>query len=359
MCGIFGYAKQQNAQNDNQIEMLRDVLTYLADESVIRGTDSTGISMISPSNRRTFKATAPSSEVVSHEAWKSNILDRVDRDSTIAIGHVRLATHGSVTKRNAHPFEIGEVIGAHNGVIYNYNKLAEKYNKSIEVDSEIIFASLNLHSMEKALEELEGDYAVSWIKESNKILHLARESSRPLCVAYWKKARVLLWASTEDIMNRSLKRAGLSLKYVNLKSEVIYTFDTDKFDNKSNPTRDKFEAKDKPIYSSTATTLGVHGLSSWTDTYYDDYYGVGDVKKEIKCEMCTKKFPRDGVIEVEYDTHVCLDCYEEIDCCDWCGDYMLYIEAENFHQWRVCNGCKPDVDNQLMLTESSNCNLPN
>ena len=34
MCGIFGYAKQQNAQNDSQIKMLKRALTYLADESV-------------------------------------------------------------------------------------------------------------------------------------------------------------------------------------------------------------------------------------------------------------------------------------------------------------------------------------
>ena len=131
MCGIFGYAKTQNGQSDNQLEKLKDVFTYLADESVVRGTDSTGISMINPTNRRTFKATASSSEVVNDKTWKSEILDRVDRDSTIAIGHVRLATHGVINTRNAHPFEIGDVIGAHNGIIYNYNKLADKYNKNM------------------------------------------------------------------------------------------------------------------------------------------------------------------------------------------------------------------------------------
>jgi len=364
MCGIFGYAKQQNAQNNNQIEILKDVLTYLADESVIRGTDSTGISMISPSERRTFKATAPSSEVVGHEAWESNILDRVDRDSTIVIGHVRLATHGSVTKRNAHPFEIGEVIGAHNGVIYNYNKLAEKYNKSIEVDSEIIFASLNLHPMEKALEELEGDYAVSWVKESNKILHLARESSRPLCVAYWKKARVLLWASTADIMKKSLKRAGLNLAQVGLKSEVIYTFDTDKFGLKYNPVKMKFEAREtKPVSTGIG---GVHGNWAYTDSYYDSFYDEYVVKddkddKELKieCELCLQKFDKDGVLELEFDSYCCLDCYEELECCSWCGDYMFYVESAKYGNWTICKGCEPDANANLSLTEESSCELPN
>ncbi len=102
MCGIFGYAKRQNAQNDKQLETIKNVLTNLADESVVRGTDSTGVTMISPTDRRTFKSTEASDDVIQHDTWKSNILDRVTRDNTIAIGHVRLATHGVVTSRNAH-----------------------------------------------------------------------------------------------------------------------------------------------------------------------------------------------------------------------------------------------------------------
>ena len=46
MCGIFGFAKKQNEQNEEQIKRLRRVLTNLADESVVRGQDSTGLSII-------------------------------------------------------------------------------------------------------------------------------------------------------------------------------------------------------------------------------------------------------------------------------------------------------------------------
>ena len=130
----------------------------------------------------------------------------------IVIGHVRLATHGDINVRNAHPFNIGDVVGAHNGVIYNYNKIARTFNKSVEVDSEVIFASLNRVEKEKAFENLDGDFAVSWAKDSNNILYLAREDSRPIQVAYWKKARVLFWASTKSILDNSLKSAGLKLK---------------------------------------------------------------------------------------------------------------------------------------------------
>ena len=65
MCGIFGYAKRQNAHNDKQLETIKNVLTNLADESVVRGTDSTGVTMISPTDRRTFKSTLPCSVLLS------------------------------------------------------------------------------------------------------------------------------------------------------------------------------------------------------------------------------------------------------------------------------------------------------
>ena len=356
MCGIFGYAKRQNAQNDNQIERLKDVLTYLADESVIRGTDSTGISMIDSNSRRTFKATAPSSEVVADKSWKKNILNRVNRDSTIAIGHVRLATHGVVNSRNAHPFEIGDVIGAHNGIIYNYNKLADKYNKSIEVDSEIIFESLNDRSMNSALEELEGDYAISWVKDSNKIVHLARESSRPLSVAYWKKAKILMWASTDDILDKALKRAGLNLKNVSLMSEYIYSFDTDKFESRYNPNKIKFKAKEKS-YNNTRYS-SVHYDTSWTSHYYDNYddddvISLDNASKEnVSCEMCLQKYRRDEMIEMADDVDVCYDCYDDVESCNWCGDYMFYGESTSFNRWTICRDCKPSAASSLLLTES-------
>tara|TARA_R110000824_G_scaffold272742_2_gene461252 strand:+ start:578 stop:1648 length:1071 start_codon:yes stop_codon:yes gene_type:complete len=352
MCGIFGYAKKHNAQNDNQIDKLKEVLTYLADESVVRGQDSTGISMMTPNSRQTYKATAPSSEVVQHDAWESIILERVNRDSTIVIGHVRLATHGAVTERNAHPFEIGEVVGAHNGVIYNYNKLADKYNKTIEVDSEVIFASLNNNPMDKALEQLEGDFAVSWVKESNKIINLARESSRPLHVAYWKKARILLWASTEEILKSSLKRAGLNLKHNELESERIYSFDTDMFERGYKPTKTMFKPKEKstPRYT-RYTPVHSHSAYDWIDdySYTDDKVSKDD---KVRCETCFESFTIEHMIDIDDTLSMCVDCYDSVQECDWCGDWMFNEESTSFNKWSVCKLCKPDVDNQLRLSES-------
>ena len=55
MCGIFGFAKTSGRQSDNQLEILKRVVTELTDESSIRGTDSTGFSIINEDNRYTYK----------------------------------------------------------------------------------------------------------------------------------------------------------------------------------------------------------------------------------------------------------------------------------------------------------------
>ena len=99
MCGIFGFAKTSGHQTETQLEMLKDVLTELADESSIRGTDSTGVSIIQPNSRRTYKTLLDSSTLVGTGDW-TELLDSINVDTTIAIGHVRLATHGVVKTRN-------------------------------------------------------------------------------------------------------------------------------------------------------------------------------------------------------------------------------------------------------------------
>jgi predicted glutamine amidotransferase len=375
MCGIFGFAKKHNSQNDNQILILRRILTNLADESVVRGQDSTGVSVITPDDRRTFKATYPSSELIRHETWKSNILERVTRDTTIVIGHVRYATHGAISTRNAHPFEIGEVIGAHNGVIYNYNKIADKYGKEVEVDSEVIFASLNRNDKRIAFEDLSGDFAVSWIKESNEILHLARELSRPICVAYWKKAKVLLWASTLNIMSKALKRSGLKIKYRALEADYIFSFNTSKFGDKPDFDKIEFESMSQwgsesygswgghsygtgdiaytgganPVYSGSQGPEDAY-KPPVTKTDYDYDYLKKDGDRD-RCEICDIWYPSGDIKKMGVDFKVCEDCYDDVRECQWCGDYRFQDELFAIDQWKVCEGCKPDIGKQLMLEE--------
>ena len=60
------------------------------------------------------------------------------------IGHTRFSTHGARTLPNQHPFQYGEVIGAHNGVVHNYKEVGKEFKcEETEVDSQMIFKVLN------------------------------------------------------------------------------------------------------------------------------------------------------------------------------------------------------------------------
>jgi hypothetical protein len=141
-------------------------------------------------------------------------------------------------------------------VIYNHNEIAKKIDKSVQVDSEVIFGLLNKkEKYQEVFDLLDGDYALSWIDEDYKILHLMHEEGRPLHIAYWKKARCLFWASTKEILDTALKQAGLCIDAYNLPIDTVFEFNTDEFwkDWKAN-------------------IVEVETNTNWN---YTNYYGVG------------------------------------------------------------------------------------
>ncbi len=125
MCGIVGYSGNEDAALLVMQSLKR--LEY-------RGYDSWGIVSLSNNKLSSEKKVGRISEA------KLSL-----PKSKIAIGHTRWATHGQVTKQNAHP-HLGckqKVAIVHNGIVENYLTLREGLLKkghkfSGETDSEVI-----------------------------------------------------------------------------------------------------------------------------------------------------------------------------------------------------------------------------
>ena len=311
------------------LDSLRLAIDKATVRSSIRGEDSTGFSIMNPEARYTYKTLTDSSTLVDKEEW-SNVINHINRETTIAMGHVRFATHGDVKVRNAHPFNVGEVTGAHNGVIYNYNIVAKQMGKdSPEVDSQVLFQSLNRKEMSRAFEDINGDFAITWVKDSNKKIHLARESGRPMVISYWKKARVLLWASTESIMSEAMTRAGLRLPISKVNADYIFTYDTDKFNKKPSVEVVRFETLSQ---FSTYRDSYMTGLESWRS--YDKRFGSPSPASKLLSSSTVDR------------TKMCNFCYEDVDYqeiyTDSCGR-SICIACEyspSYGDEGVCNGEK-------------------
>jgi asparagine synthetase B (glutamine-hydrolysing) len=62
---------------------------------------------------------------------------------TTFLGHTRWPTVSAQKAENSHPYDVGNIILAHNGIIYNADALNTKYNRNCQVDSEHLAHHLN------------------------------------------------------------------------------------------------------------------------------------------------------------------------------------------------------------------------
>lgn len=178
MCGIFAYSGNKNNAPELVIEGLK-CLEY-------RGYDSWGIAYKTDSGIEIRKDVGKISEQKNDNFPHSHL----------AIGHSRWATHGRVTKINAHPHfsENKEIVLVHNGIFENYAEVKEVLEKKghkfiSQTDTEVIAHLIEEHckthpfedSVNMAIQEIEGRYAIVVMKKNSDKLVAARKGS-PLII---------------------------------------------------------------------------------------------------------------------------------------------------------------------------------
>lgn len=144
MCGIVGYVGVKQAAPILLSGLMR--LEY-------RGYDSAGIAVRNDS--------AEHIEIVKAKGRLKNLMDMTDSGRAVAgccgIGHTRWATHGEPSVLNAHPHfsEEKRVVAVHNGIIENYQEIAETLKKKgyvvkSQTDTEVAVLLLDSYYAENA-----------------------------------------------------------------------------------------------------------------------------------------------------------------------------------------------------------------
>lgn len=136
MCGIFGYIGVKSDAAQLVLEGLK-LLEY-------RGYDSWGIAV----------KVEKTIEIEKHVGKIGDAKTSLP-ESTLGIGHTRWATHGGVTRENAHPhLDCTRTIALlHNGIVENFSELKEEllekgHKFSSETDTEVV-----VHMIEDGLRE--------------------------------------------------------------------------------------------------------------------------------------------------------------------------------------------------------------
>ena len=173
MCGIVGMVSK-NPSGFNLSH--RDMFTELLVVDQLRGIDSTGVYGCRVKDTPdVVKAALNSTEFVQTRQF-SRFANEMYQQYKMVIGHNRAATKGKIIGENAHPFVEGKITLVHNGTIRNQAEL----NADVEVDSHAITHALNDNDAAKALESINGAFALVWYDSEAKTLNLARNAERPL-----------------------------------------------------------------------------------------------------------------------------------------------------------------------------------
>ena len=185
MCGIIGYIGYRKAS-----EVVFKGLQTLE----YRGYDSAGIATLDNGKISVIKDIGR----IDHIHKK---LDFLQLKGNIGIGHTRWATHGGVTKENAHPHSdcAGKFFIVHNGVIENFDELkmgllAAGHTLASETDTEVVAhlfeeeakkSGSTEAAFSRAVSRLSGSWSLVALQENDPAIHISRNGS-PLVLGIGK-----------------------------------------------------------------------------------------------------------------------------------------------------------------------------
>lgn len=181
------------------------VFKFLLYLDVLRGEHSTGAMIASKSSQNAeapafvevVKTLGPATSLFEKHGKFQGKASLTSKSQILCLlGHNRYATQGGISEETAHPFEFGEVVGAHNGTV-SKQSLSSLHEASLyEVDSQRIYSHLGQgHPITDVWKVADGAMALTWFNKNDEKLRLIRNGQRTLYTTQTKDKKILLWAS--------------------------------------------------------------------------------------------------------------------------------------------------------------------
>ncbi|WLQ13239.1 hypothetical protein O5O45_26260 [Hahella aquimaris] len=216
MCGQVGVIFGRKRRRPGELSHLRHVFTRMLLGSERRGPHATGVAWLkTDGSYRIYKRPLRAHELVGEHGY-AKTLASVDHHTTILMGHTRWRTRGDeLNNRNNHPIRAGDIIGTHNGTIYNADYLFRYFRlpRFSEVDSELLFRLADRYAYDGVL-DLEGYKAALSLCRGQLSAVLAScldpgviavfKGNKPLSMCIHRRYRVALYASEPAFLELAL-----------------------------------------------------------------------------------------------------------------------------------------------------------
>lgn len=211
MCCLFGLMDYRGHFNARQ---KTKILSVLSKECEARGTDATGIAYNSRNDLKIYKRPLA--------AHKLRLL--IPDDARTVMGHTRMTTQGDEKRNyNNHPFRgMADAVSfalAHNGVLQNDLRLRKTLklpDTKIETDSYIAVQliehkrTLDLDTLAYMAGQIEGSFCFTVLDEKDNLYFI--KGDNPLCIYQYPRTGLILYASLEEYLTKSLKRLKLPME---------------------------------------------------------------------------------------------------------------------------------------------------
>ena len=207
MCGQAGIILGQKRRRAEERYHLAWLFTQLLVLNEPRGPHATGVAWLDrDGEHKLFKRPVRASRFVSDKAFHE-VLAGIDNRTTLLLGHTRWRTHGDErVNGNNHPIRAGDILGTHNGTIYNANTLFRRFKlpRFAEVDSELLFrlagrsgrnGRIDIDRFKERLKLCRGQMAAVLASRLDPETILVLKGNKPLELRIHDRHRAVLYVS--------------------------------------------------------------------------------------------------------------------------------------------------------------------
>lgn len=207
MCGIFGFSASNKITAKDRIR-LQTALCLLGVSNDERGGHSFGAYI--PGKAELIRGLGRISGRIS---WA-----RMAAQQSI-FAHTRFATKGEVCKPNSHPFALGDLVGAHNGIVGNWRDIERRTGQSFPVDSQYLLSAIADNA---PTEEISAYGAIEYCRADNPgSIKLCRFNGGELAIAECNFG--VIWSSSSAHLVDALELSGIDFIEYGIAQNKVYS----------------------------------------------------------------------------------------------------------------------------------------